>query len=320
MVKRSRLAILAFFVLLSVLLLFLNFQYPEVYLQNTAYSFSALSIVYFLFWILFEEILATRIKDSKTRYSLRKVFSVLGAGVFLAVFVGIWIVETQNILLAFGLIGAAVAFAIQDIFKNFIGGLMIFLNGLYRVGDRIELNQKFGDVIDVGVFYTTLMEMREWVSGDQNTGRLTIIPNGGVLTGALQNYTRDFDFIWDEITLPITYDSDWNHAANLILEIVKKETAQVGENSQRIMEKLEGKYYFTKRSLEPIIFITLTDNWITFGIRYVTEVRTRRALHDRLSRIILLEIEKSENIQIASSTVTITGFPSVQLRKESDTD
>ena len=141
--------------------------------------------------MLFEEILAKRIKDSKTKYSLRKVFSVLGAGVFLAVFVGIWIVETQNILLAFGLIGAAIAFGIQDIFKNFVGGLMIFLNGLYRVGDRIELNQKFGDVIDVGVFYTTLMETREWVSGDQNTGRLTIIPNGGVLTGALQNYTRD---------------------------------------------------------------------------------------------------------------------------------
>jgi small-conductance mechanosensitive channel len=320
LVKRSRLAVLVLFVLLSVLLLFLNFQYPEVYLQNTAYSFTALSIVYFLFWILFEELLTKRIKDSKTKYSLRKVFSVLGAGVFLVVFVAIWIVETQSILLAFGLIGAAIAFGIQDIFKNFIGGLMIFLNGLYRVGDRIEINQKFGDVIDVGVFYTTLMETREWVAGDQNTGRLTIIPNGGVLTGALQNYTRDFDFIWDEITLPITYDSDWNHAATMIIEIVKKETAHVGENSQRIMEKLEGKYYFTQRSLEPGIFISLTDNWITLGIRYVTEVRTRRSLHDRLSRILLTEIAKSENIKIASSTITITGFPSIQLKKEPNTD
>jgi len=108
------------------------------------------------------------------------------------------------------------------VFKNFIGGLMIFINGLYRVGDRIEINQKYGDVIDVGVFYTTLMEMRVWVSGDQNTGRITIFPNGVFLTGTLQNYTRDFDFIWDEIALPITYDSDWHQAANMILEIVKK--------------------------------------------------------------------------------------------------
>ena len=60
---------------------------------------------------------------------------------------------------------------------------MIFLNGIYRVGDRIEMNQKFGDVIDIGLLYTTLMETREWVSGDQVTGRLAIVPNGGVLNG-----------------------------------------------------------------------------------------------------------------------------------------
>ena len=288
-------------------------------MQKSAYSLSGITIVYFLFWILFEEIVTMRIKDSKTRYSIRKVFSVLGIVGILVVLVAIWIAETQNILIAFGLIGAAIAFAIQDVFKNFIGGLMIFINGLYRVGDRIEINQKFGDVIDVGVFYTTLMEMREWVSGDQNTGRLTILPNGVLLTGTLQNYTRDFDFIWDEITLPITYDSDWHHAANLILEIVKKETAHVRENAQRIMEKLEGKYYFTQKSLEPAIYVSLNDNWITFGVRYATEVRTRRALHDRISRLLLEEIEKSENVKIASATLTITGFPLINVKKESNT-
>lgn len=306
--------------MLSVLLLILDFQYPEIYLQKFTYSFSAITIIYSIFWVLSEEFVTKRIKDSKTRYSLRKVFSVLGLGAILVVLVGIWIVETQNILLAFGLIGAAIAFGIQDIFKNLIGGLMIYLNGLYRVGDRIEINQKFGDVIDIGVFYTTLMETREWVSGDQNTGRLTIIPNGGILTGILQNYTRDFDFIWDEITLPITYDSDWKNAAPLILEIVKKETAQVRENAQRIMEKLEGKYYFTKKFLEPAIFMSLTDNWINLGIRYATEVRTRRALHDRISRLLLEEIEKSEKIKIASATITITGFPSINVKKESNID
>jgi small-conductance mechanosensitive channel len=305
--------------MLSVLLLLLNFQYPQVYLQKSAYSLSGITFVYFLFWILIEEIVTRRIKDSKTRYSLRKVFSVWGIVSILVVLVAIWIAETQNILIAFGLIGAAVAFALQDLFKNFIGGLMIFINGLYRVGDRIEINQKFGDVIDVGVFYTTLMETREWVSGDQNTGRLTIFPNGVVLTGTLQNYTRDFDFIWDEITLPITYDSDWHQAVNMILEIVKKETTHVGENAQRIMEKLQGKYYFTQKSLEPAIYVSLTDNWITFGVRYATEVRTRRALHDRISRLLLEEIEKSESVKIASTTITITGFPSINVKKELNT-
>jgi len=155
-----------------------------------------------------------------------------------------------------------------------------------------------------------------WVSGDQATGRLTIVPNGTVLTGVVQNYTRDFYFIWDELTIPITYDSDWNEAASKILDIVKKETIDVSENAKKIMENLEGKYYFTKRSLEPAIFLTLTDNWISFGIRYVTEVKSRRLLHDRLSRTILNEIQKSEKIKIASGTINITEFPTIHIKQK----
>jgi small-conductance mechanosensitive channel len=314
-VRRSRLLILSSLILLSILLWFVDFKYPDLYLQKISYTTIALAIIYFFFEILFEDLVVNRIKDSKTRYSLRKVTSILSIAAFFIAFVSIWIAETQSILIALGLIGAAIAFALQDIFKNFIGGTMIFLNGIYRVGDRIELNDKFGDVIDIGLFYTTLMEIRGWVLGDQNTGRLTIVPNATVLTGTVQNYTRDFDFMWDELTIPITYDSDWKEATTKILDIIKKETNQVSNNAQRIMERLEGKYYFTKSSLEPAIFVTLTDNWITLGIRYVTEVRTRRYLHDQLSRIILSEIEKSEKIKIASSTINITGFPPVEVKQ-----
>jgi small-conductance mechanosensitive channel len=303
-------------IILSALSWFVNANYPEPNIQKITYSLIGVAIVYFLFEILFEDLVTRRIKDSKTRYSLRKTISILSLITFFIVIISIWIVETQNILIALGLVGAAIAFALQDIFKNFIGGLMIYLNGLYRVGDRIEINQKYGDVIDVSIFYTTLMETREWVSGDQATGRLTIVPNGAVLAGVVQNYTRDFDFIWDELTIPITYDSNWKEATTKILDIVKKETTQESENAQKTMEKIEDKYYFTKRSLEPAIFLTLTDNWITLGIRYVTEVRSRRALHDRLSRMILAEIEKSDNIKIASSTINITGFPPIHVKQE----
>ena len=318
MVARSKAIILFVLIALSSLLFFGNFQYPNVYLEKIFFTFSALAIIYFIFEIVFEEYASKKVKDSKTRYSLRKIISILNIAVSIIIFVAIWIVETQNILIAFGLIGAAVAFALQDIFKNFIGGIMIFLNGIYRVGDRVELNEKFGDVIDISLFYTTLMETREWVSGDQVTGRLTTVPNGLVLNGTIQNYTRDFDFIWDELTVPITYDSDWKEASEKILEIVTKETIDVSEKAQKIMEKIEGKYYFTKRSLQPAIFLTLTDNWITFGIRYVTEVRQRRILHDKLSRLILSEIESSQKIKIASTTMNITGFPPIKLEKEKD--
>jgi small-conductance mechanosensitive channel len=316
MVNRSKVLTVTLLIAFTLAFFVANVEYSSLYLEKILYSTIAITVAYLLFQIFLDEYATKRIKDSKTRYTFRKVLSIVSFAVALLSLLIIWITETQNILIAFGLIGAAIAFALQDIFRNFMGGILLFVNGVYRVGDRIEIAGKYGDVIDIGILNTTLMETREWVSGDQVTGRLTIIPNGVILAGTIQNYTRDFDFIWDEMTIPITYDSDWNEAAQKILEIIKTETKGAIDNAQKTMERIEGKYYFTRRSLEPSIFLSLTDNWITFGIRYVTDVRSRRDLHNRIGRLILTEIAKSERIKIASATINVTGFPPIHLEKE----
>ena len=136
--------------------------------------------------------------------------------------------------------------------------------------------------------------------------QITIIPNGVILAGTIQNYTRDFDFIWDEMSIPITYNSDWKEASQKILEIIKTQTEDVIENAKKTMGKIEGKYYFTPRSLEPSIFLSLTDNWITFGIRYVTDVKSRREIHNRIGRLILTEIAKSEKIKMHEILIPVS--------------
>lgn len=315
---RNKIIIFSFLVVGSILLAVVNFAYPNLLLEKAIYTSVAFGIIYLIFEILLEGAVLKKIRISNTRYSLKRTFSALSLVTYAVALLAIWIAETQYILLSLGMIGAAIAFALQDIFKNFAGGIMIFLQGIYHVGDRIEFNKKFGDVIDIGILYTTLMETREWVSGDQATGRLTIVPNGSVLTGFIHNYTRDLNFIWDELTIPITYDSDWMEAKSKIFEIVKKETSETVERAEIAMRGLKGEYYFTKRAIEPAVFLTLTDNWISFGVRYVTEVRNRRVLHDKLSRTILEEIGKSEKINIASTTISITSFPTVKLDPTED--
>ena len=153
MLGRSKSIILFTLIALSSSLLFANFEFPDAYIEKTFYTCLALTIIYFVFEVLFEEYASKRVRDSKTRYSLRKTISILSLAVFSLAFVSIWIVEAQNVLIAIGLVGAAIAFAIQDIFKNFIGGIMIFFNRIYQVGDRIEINGKFGDVIDISIFH-----------------------------------------------------------------------------------------------------------------------------------------------------------------------
>jgi small-conductance mechanosensitive channel len=150
-----------------------------------------------------------------------------------------------------------------------------------------------------------MMEIGVWVDGNQTTGRLTMIPNSNVLTNNVNNFTKDHNFIWDEISLPITYTSDWKKASDLILEIVKKETENIAIKADKEITKLGEKYYLPKKPVDPVIFLTLTDNWINLNIRYVTDTKERRVIRDKLSKLILNEIEKSKNITIASENIDV---------------
>jgi small-conductance mechanosensitive channel len=324
----KRAGVLIILAIITFVLWLLDYQYPSIYISSAHvnpyiikgfYTFLALTIIYLIFKVVFEGIFVRGIKSYKARYSFRKAVSVIYLLIFLAVLIAIWIQNPQNLLIAYGLIGAGIAIALQDFFKNFVGGILILVNGIYRVGDRIEMASKYGDVIEIGVFYTTLMEMREWIAADQATGRIATIPNGLILSGTVNNYTKDHGFIWDEINIPITYGSDWREAQKKFLEVFNEETATAIKAAEEGLSKLKDRYYIDqKRHLEPNIFIQLTDNWVAFNIRFITKVEERRALHDRLSRRILEVVEASKNIKIASETLDITHVPELKVNQKTN--
>ena len=131
------------------------------------------------------------------------------------------------------------------------------------------------------------------------------MPNSLVLAGIVNNYTRDHPYIWDEISVPITYDSDWKEALKIIERVIETETRDITIKSEASVSKLSDKYYLPNKATEPTVFATLTDNWITMNIRYITEVRQRRILRDRLNRKLLSELERVDNIKIASESLDI---------------
>jgi small-conductance mechanosensitive channel len=181
-------------------------------------------------------------------------------------------------VLSLGLITAALTISLQDVARNFVGGLSIFLKNIYRVGDRIEIASKKGDVIDIGLPYTTIIETNEWISGDQHTG-ISAIPNGYILNNTINNYTKDFDFLWDEIVLPITYDSDWRAASALFQEVLEKETEPTALAAKKHLDKLGSKYYLIfMKAMGASTFMKLTDNWIELHGRYITNVCERRVV------------------------------------------
>jgi small-conductance mechanosensitive channel len=313
----SRLTILGSLLLSAAALILVdNYLYSSGYIVKLAATVITLAFIYFFFKLIIEDRVIGRQSNYKVRYYYSKTASMLYLTVILISVLIIWVDDIQALLLGFGLIAAAFTISIQDVARNFVGGIAIFFNRIYGVGDRIEVMDKRGDVIDIGLLYTTLLEIGDWVGGDQPTGRLSIIPNGYVLGNTVNNYTRDFGFIWDEMTIPVTYDSDWREAISLILAAVRGETIDIIEQSEKAMPFMEQRYFFSGRSTDPAVFVRLTDNWIELSARFVTSPMKRRIVRNGISQRILKGVEESEKVKIASQTFEIVGFPELRLRKD----
>ncbi|VVB72396.1 Mechanosensitive ion channel [uncultured archaeon] len=299
----------AMLVSIAGLLWLANYWYQNVHLTRGIATIIVLVFIYLVFKLFFEDRYITKIADPQRRYYISKSFYFLYILLNIFVFWIIWVEDLQSLVLGFGLVAAAFTLTMQDVAKNFVGGLSIFFLKIYRVGDRIEIGSKMGDVIDIDIFYTTIMEISEWVAADQPTGRLSIIPNSYVLFNIINNFTKDFDFLWDEVSFPITYSSDWRAARTLIVEAISQETKAVEELAKKEISHMELKYFLSGGSMNAEVFVKLTDNWIELTARYITPARQRRTIRNKISQKILEGIEKSENIKIASQTVDIVGFP-----------
>ncbi len=293
-------------ILLSALLGVAHSLLDDLVVTNLFLTSLVLAASYLVFSVLLGQLVVRRIQDQKTRYTARKVLSIISIVVILVATLRIWITDTSSLIVSYGIIGAALAFAVQDVFKNFVGGILIIASGYFRVGDRISIGDHVGDVMDIGIMNTTMMEIRGWVKGEQPSGRLVVVPNAQVINHVFFNYTRDHSFVWDEISIPLTYESDWRKARDIILSILKRETDTMTEQAEVEIERIGEKYFLPRKVGEPSIYLSLTDNWILLEARYVADTRTRRILRSRLSELILAALETEETITVASETMTVT--------------
>ena len=260
------------------------------------------------------EIIAKKvIKDRKTQFTINKGILIISGIIFLVLIIQIWIENTESLVISYGIIAAGLAIALQDLFRNFVGGIIIALTGVYKIGDRVEVEGAFGDVMDIGIMNTTMMEIKGWIEAEQPTGRLLLFPNAMVISGKIYNYTKDHNFIWDEIRIPLAYDGDWKAAINNFLDIVKTETQEMTVQAEMEIDRLGEKYYLPKKVTDPAVYLKLTDNWVELSIRYVADAKTRRILSDTINRKILDDITASKTYSIANETMEIQGRQKIEI-------
>ncbi len=246
------------------------------------------------------------LRDNTTRYQARKAVTFFG---YLAALVFVALVFSDKLggfTVAFGVAGAGIAFALQEVIASAAGWVAVSFGGFYRVGDRVQLGGIKGDVIDIGILRTTIMQIGEWVNGDQYNGRIVRVANSFVFKEPVFNYSGEFPFLWDEIMVPIKYGSDYQLARELIGRVAEEVVGEYARAAEQAWEPITRRYLIEKASVRPTVTMTANQNWIEFTLRFVVDYKARRATKDRLFVRILEEIDRTdERVGIAASTLNI---------------
>jgi small-conductance mechanosensitive channel len=253
---------------------------------------------------------ATRLQSM--RVAVRNVLAVTG----FVIVVIIWLPTGNNLLTALGILGAGLAIASQEMIGSLVAGLNIWLGNIYRVGDRVRVGDVVGDVMDINLLRTTVMEVGEWVKAEQYTGRVVTVANREVWANPVYNYTQHWGYLWDEITLPITYESDWQRAAELILEHGQTYTEELQADAEAKLSRMIDRYPLKETKVEPTVYVAMTDNWIELTLRFVVDAQERRRVKGQLYRDLLQHFQTEEKIAVASTTIEIVGFPPLELTRD----
>lgn len=245
-------------------------------------------------------------KDERERYRRRNFFTTIVVIAAMAAVAILWARTLKNTGTFLGLLGAGMAVALKEPLLSVAGRLAIFTGHMYTAGDRIEMQQMKGDVIDVGFFYTRMLEIGNWVRGDQYSGRVTLIPNSMIFGSPILNYTQYLSCIWDEVGLPITYNSDMEAAIRILTEVGAEYTEKFLKTAQRELEEMKRRFLVPAVEFQPTVYITVTSNWTELRMRYVVEAKKRRQASSYIYTEVFSRVQKNKNIQIASETMDLT--------------
>ena len=266
-----------------------------------------------LIWLLIKAIqknLFSKIKDNDNRYRAKKLSSFIGYALTIILLTVVFSDKLGGFTVALGVAGAGIAFALQEVIASFAGWLAILFGGFYKSGDRVQLGGIKGDVMDIGVLRTTIMETGQWVDGDLYNGRIVLIANSFVFKEPVFNYSGDFPFLWDEIKLPIMFGSDYDKANEIILAAGISVAGDLTDTSHQKWIELQKKYRLEDAQSAPMVSLIVNDNWVEYTLRYVVSYKQRRITKTKLFTQILKDVEATKGaIKFASATFQLVEPP-----------
>jgi small-conductance mechanosensitive channel len=240
--------------------------------------------------------------DPRALYSWRKVTEYLFVilGIFL---VGrIWLAGIQSLATYLGLLSAGLAIALQDLIVNLAGWAFVIWRRPFVVGDRIEIGEHAGDVIDIRLFEFSLLEIGNRIEAEQSTGRIIHVPNGKIFTEALINFSQGLPYIWNEIPVLITFESNWQKAKALLTAILHEHAPDVGEEAREYVRRVGGRFVISYTNVDPTVYTRVAASGVLLTLRYMIDPRQRRNSEQLIWEAILRAFATHWDVEFAYET------------------
>lgn len=251
---------------------------------------------------LIRRAIEANIEDVKRRHQLRKIvryaFWIALVTTGLTLFAErLALADVGTIL---GLIAAAITIALADVVRSLAGWVYLNTRRGVEIGSRVEVGGVIGDVIDIGLLKTTILEVgAPLVHALQSTGRIVTVPNSvfidkNVIASATVN-----PLVWHEIQILVTFESDWKKARDILRDVAVELYEKIVPDLKAGFAKLEQEYAFRLGSTAPIVYTEIADSGVLLTLRNLTPVRRRRSMTDRISTEILDRFAQEPEIEFA---------------------
>lgn len=242
-------------------------------------------------------------KNTRALYNSRKSIEYGSIIVGVIIIGRIWLFGVQSLLTYLGLVSAGIAIALQDPIVDLAGWLFIVSRRPFVMGDRIQIGELLGDVVDIRIFQFSMLEIGGGrINAEQSTGRIIHVPNGEVFKKAVINTHQGLPYIWNEIDVMITFESDWRRAKSLLMEIVEQLAPDVSQAAQQYLRQVDKRFVINYGNVKPTVYTRVGESGVIFSLRYMVDPRRRRGSEQTIWEAILASFDKHNDIDFAYPT------------------
>ena len=200
-----------------------------------------------------------------------------------------------------GLAGAGLTVALKDFIVGFVGWFVLMGRNGIRVGDWVEINGVGGEVVEIGLLRTTLLETGNWTDSGHPTGRKVTFVNSFAIEGHFFNFSTSGQFLWDELTVSVPSGQNPYPVIEAIQKLVVKETAANAQAAEEEWQKATTRYRVRSFSAKPAINLRPTGGGVEVHVRYITRAQERQATRAHLYEAIVELLHGKEAQSAATS-------------------